>query len=97
MPIQTKTPGLTDEQDKKIRKWLTDKVGPKLKPCAVCGSSNWALQSHLVATPIFTDAIHIGGETYPYVVLTCNHCGNSHFLNAVRLGVAPRAFGVSDD
>jgi predicted nucleic-acid-binding Zn-ribbon protein len=97
MVIKTKTPGLTQEQNTKVREWLNEKIGSKLRPCVLCGTNKWTLQSHLVATPIFTDGIHIGGETYPYAVLTCNHCGNSHFLNTVKMGVTPRASEVSDE
>jgi hypothetical protein len=71
----------------------------RLRPCAVCGTTQWILLDGFVSVEGSSDFYgwpigEPGGDTlasrdlvYPFALLSCTHCGNSHFLNLRLLGL----------
>ena len=58
--------------------------------CNICGSADWAVAEDLVMPMPFTSGgIVLGGPSYPQLQVICKNCGNTHFFNAVILGIAP--------
>jgi hypothetical protein len=81
--------GLSKEEEERILKGITGRIGP-LRSCAVCGYTDWSLGG-VVAYIIVSDSpplIQLDGPKLPAFPLTCNHCGNTHFLNAKVLGLS---------
>lgn len=68
--------------------YLRTQFLPKLKPCSLCGSTRWGLQDRVWEIREF-EAKNIGGpNVIPCVCLTCQDCGQMHFLNSIVLGLA---------
>ena len=82
--------GLTQEEKGRVVAWLKErrKQGHEII-CSVCGDRNWTLAEHVVApTTYLGGKISLGGgSTYPMVMLWCNNCGHTLFLNAVIIGL----------
>jgi len=83
---------LTKEEKDKVVDWLKGRrEGPMSIICSVCGQQNWNIGAHLVAPVIFRQGGFVfGGSAYPTVMLYCDHCGNTLYLNAVKIGLAPQ-------
>lgn len=80
---------LTGDQRKKVQNWFDEKA-PLVGKCPMCGHREWSLGSHLVVPPVFSDGdLFIGGTAYPFIMLTCGHCGNTQFHSAVMIGLLP--------
>jgi hypothetical protein len=78
---------LSDAQQKQIIDWISSKV-PLVGKCAVCHSRTFSIGNHLVTTPVFSPhGMMLGGPQYPFAMLVCDNCGNTQFLNAVRMGI----------
>jgi len=62
--------------------WRTD------PHCAVCGSANWQIGDVYELRAFRGGAFVIGGvPIFPVFPVTCDTCGNTLFINAVRSGV----------
>lgn len=87
-------PELTSEQHKLITKWIENKW--KNRKCECCGEDAWTVEDHLGAVP----SIDIGGfaapYSYVYVLVICDNCGNTRFVNAVSIGLLDEVGGRSD-
>lgn len=78
---------LTEQQRQIILKWFDEKA-PLVGRCPICNHREWRLQPHIVTPPIFADGgMSLGGTSYPFIMLTCHHCGNTQFHNAVVIGL----------
>lgn len=80
---------LTKEQASSvISKFNNDK--DKRRPCSLCGGNSWNLNNTIFELKEFTGTnMIIGGgiSLFPVLVVTCNNCGNTLFLNAIKQGV----------
>lgn len=60
--------------------WIGSKV------CPVCLNSVWIINDELLEIRRWEGGgLTIGSPVYPYLSVTCNKCGYTHFLNAVIL------------
>ena len=78
----------TKEEREQIRNAIEEKA-PKFNRCPLCLNQNWDLQDGF-AFPTLQDRTggqEIGGPGLPSVVIVCDNCGNTHFLNAMVLGL----------
>lgn len=69
--------------------------GVEMRPCSVCGEPNsFQLgEGYFVAsTSERGDHFALGGRGWPLLPLVCGKCGNTVFLNAVRLGLGLELF-----
>jgi len=83
---------LTQEEKDKVVAWLTKRRPKEAGPivCAVCGQGRWGVGDHLVAPVIYRKrGLLLGGAAYPLVMLLCENCGHTIFLNGVRMGLVP--------
>lgn len=81
---------LTEEQRLKVQDWFDRKsAGGVIGKCSVCGSRHWVLVEYLVHAPKFAPGagMLIGGTEFPFVMITCANCGNTHFHSAVMIGL----------
>lgn len=83
---------LIDERatvDQSIVNFLNSKWRPP-KSCQVCGANTWNVEPQLAELRFLNlGAFVVGGPVLPLVVLTCNNCGNTIFINAVKAGWIP--------
>ena len=91
---RTLTPGptvsidgqLTPEQYSRAQSWLD--AHWKTSECPFHGPTTWALGDVMAAALAY---VPVGGQSinkvYPLVVLTCNTCGYTVFVNAIRIGL----------
>lgn len=71
--------------DNKIEQFLRKKNIPV---CQLCGHNEWTISSKIFQLLEFdTNGLILGGATYPVVPITCNHCGNTLFINAIVAGL----------
>jgi hypothetical protein len=78
---------LTKEEREQAVAWLNKHwIGGK--HCGVCGHRNWALGGHVVSPSNVTGGgFFLGGAIYPVIPVTCLNCGNTHFFNAIVMGI----------
>lgn len=87
---------LTDEQRNKFGKWMESKA-EVIGKCPICRQRNWVLIDHLIHAPIFYGNMTLlGGPSYPFVGLFCQHCGNTQLINAVISGIVPNEGSPSE-
>jgi hypothetical protein len=85
-------PGKLTEQDKKrVIKYLTERGFHLRSICPVCASQEWFIGDHLVMPPVLTPnvGLSIGGPGYPLAMVISKGCGYTLFINAVILGLMP--------
>lgn len=81
---------LSEEQKAKFLEHLNSKW-PK-KVCSICGYEKWSAGDTLIELKPFIDnqgTILIGGIVYPHVMITCENCGQTLLINAIRIGLMP--------
>ncbi len=81
---------LTDEEKKQVVRWLQGRAaGPR--ECAVCMQrNNWVIADDLVSPSPYqrdSEAV-VGRASYPQVMMVCENCSNTIYLNAVMMGIA---------
>lgn len=85
--------GLSQQQNLLLTKWIREKWknGENTK-CECCGQSKWLFMGHTVAplTILAKKGPTIGGTTYPYVLVACQYCANTKFINAIAAKVIER-------
>lgn len=80
---------LTKEQTSTILSKLNDYRDSR-KPCSICGSKHWTVNDCVFEMrEFFGGSYKMGTPTaiMPVITLTCDKCGQTIFLNAIRLGV----------
>ena len=58
--------------------------------CPVCAQGKWTLHTSGFVNVVSNDRpleVALSGEGFPLVVLVCDHCGNTTFLNMYVLGL----------
>ncbi len=80
---------LTIEQQKIVQQKLLDYL--KDNPCSFCKSHHtWILNENVYELREFNGGNFIlGGQSsiFPVIAITCQGCGNTHFFNAILLGL----------
>lgn len=50
--------------------------------------THWVAGQHIVTSLQFVNgSLQVGGVVYPVVAISCANCGNTHFVNAVTVGL----------
>jgi hypothetical protein len=79
----------------KLTKEQQEKASEKLKPffnrpCS-CSGQNWILNDKIFELREFNEGnLVIGGKNssiFPVISVSCSKCGNTHFFNAILLGL----------
>jgi len=73
----------------KVLQRVNERIG-RARSCAVCGHTDWAVDSAVVNLSLSNNphiGLVIGGAQMPTVPLVCKHCGNTHLLNLLVLGL----------
>jgi hypothetical protein len=68
---------------------LTERMGPD-PSCPLCHHNNWTVSDGPVFLSVEEKARRVppsGGRSLPCVPITCIHCGNTHLVNLVTLGL----------
>lgn len=77
--------------EKKIELFFKEKNIPV---CQFCSHNNWGVSPKVFQLHEFdTNGLTIGGPAFPVVPITCNHCGNTLFINAI----IAKLIDVTDD
>jgi hypothetical protein len=63
------------------------------KSCQVCGTNKWNVEADLAELRFLSLAgFVLGGPVIPLIVVTCNYCGNTLLINAIKAGwIVPTA------
>jgi hypothetical protein len=59
------------------------------RQCQVCGNFNWSVEENLAQLHVLASMPHMQPSVFPLVVITCQVCGNTILLNALKLGWMP--------
>lgn len=60
------------------------------RPCNFCGNNNWMINDTIWELREFNDGnLVVGGDSFimPIIAISCSKCGNTQFINAIKLGV----------
>lgn len=88
-------PVLTKDQKEKALQHLKIKWGDGYK-CECCGKDHFMLQDHIVAPPLFSGGLIVGGVAYPQAMIVCANCGNTKYVNAIMAGIVTPNKGELD-
>lgn len=78
---------LTEEQKKLLSKKL-DHL--RQASCQICGKKEWIASANIFELREFQGGnLKIGGKSaiLPLIPVTCKHCGQTIFFNAISLGI----------
>jgi len=70
------------DQDEAIQ--ILNQRWTQSRACPICGETNWGVGEELIR--LWTSQLK---AAYPTVVVTCNTCGYTFFVNAAILGLMP--------
>jgi len=75
------------ENFQKLIHHLSDKW--KGSPCPMCQHSGWTVDDNVYELRKFNGGKLVlgGGPILPIIPVTCNNCGNTVFVNALKAGV----------
>ena len=61
----------------------------KNKVCEICGTNHWTIDDTIYQVNEYhgNNIIFGSGSVVPVMNMTCNNCGNTKFLNAIKLGL----------
>lgn len=61
----------------------------KGKPCQMCGTGNWNISDSIFELREYNKGNIVigGGPIIPIVPITCDNCGNTVFVNAIKAGL----------
>jgi len=59
------------------------------RPCQMCGVGNWTVSDSIFELREYNQGNMVigGGPLIPVVPVTCNNCGNTVFVNAIKAGL----------
>ena len=59
------------------------------RPCPMCGIAQWSVQESTYQLLEFNQGVglSIGGPLIPVLPVTCNNCGNTILVNAIKAGL----------
>lgn len=73
---------LDDKRKQELVSFINERV--QLKPCSLCQANSWTLSDTVWEMREFQGgSLYVGGPVLPVIAITCNQCGNTHFLNAI--------------
>lgn len=72
---------MSKTQITKAKEWIKEK-SPKIK-CELCKNKDWTVADDLTKVVI----LFTSDQVYPSIMLICNNCGNTKFINAVVAGI----------
>lgn len=79
---------LTEDQRKKLVEFLNEKrASPN---CPMCDSKSWGVSDTIFELREFQGgSLMVGGNQniFPVIPISCNECGHTIFINAIRAGV----------
>lgn len=81
---------MTERQVKIGQEWFNEKIGT-IKPCQVCGVTEYQVAPHLVSMPAFQNGVLYTKTGIPAMMMMCGNCGNMLLFNAMAMGL------LSDD
>jgi hypothetical protein len=80
---------ISAENLKKVIEQIASKCSTRT--CPMCGSIDWEVGNRVFELREFNHGnLNLGGQNsaiIPIIPLTCNKCGNTHLLNAIRYEV----------
>jgi hypothetical protein len=76
---------LTTEDRNIIDSWI--KVNWHMGNCPVCRKQDWVLADHVVTPMLYTGVGLAQGAGYPQIMMICQVCGYTIYLNAVTVGI----------
>jgi hypothetical protein len=80
---------LSEEQKSQMLKRLDEAWGAE-RICSVCHHNEWAVFDTIYEIREFVGGMDVGrGAVIPCVAVTCKHCSNTLFFNAIKLGLVP--------
>jgi hypothetical protein len=81
---------LSEEQKSQMLKRL-DEVWSAEQVCPVCRHNEWEVYDTVFEVREFVGgSVNVsGGAIIPCVAVTCKHCSNTLFFNAIKLGLVP--------
>lgn len=90
---------LTEEQTQRFRRWLDERWGMPRKECTVCGMREWGINDSVFELrEFFGPTTVLGhGKLFPVIPVTCSHCGNTVFFNAIPAGIVSPGREVRND
>lgn len=72
----------------KFNDWLQQNHW-SLPNCPISRKANWVLAEHIVEFHPYTGSgLVVGGSVYPVLMLICQDCGYTMFINAAIVGLA---------
>lgn len=81
----------TSDDYKRIEAWLLERWGPGRK-CPMCGTFDWSIANTPTLLPVGgRDGTVYLGQSFPTVVIVCNHCGNMVLINAILAQIVSAA------
>jgi len=82
-----------EDIQKRIIQALQNKLGPP-RPCVMCGHIEWQVADKYIVLSASPNPsqVSIGGQVFPFITLICNNCGNTQFLNLLKLGFTTQDF-----
>jgi len=79
---------LSEEQKRQMLKRLDEVLGAE-QICPVCRHNEWAVYDTVFEIREFVGGGINVGTVIPCIVVTCKHCSNTLFFNAIKLGLVP--------
>ena len=80
---------LTEAQQKKLLDRLGELWKNQNQACLLCSSNNWSLSDTILELREYNQSTFVvgGAGITPLIVISCNTCGNTILVNAIRLGL----------
>lgn len=81
---------LTEEQAQSVITHITRTSNNRTIVCPICGNTQWSVNSIITEMREFQNGnLILGGNSsiMPFVSITCNNCGHTLFINAIRAGI----------
>jgi len=73
-----------------VRSEIWDALNKRRRlPCPLCETNDWTLADGFLPLALQEDFYthRVGGPALPCVALVCNHCGNTHLINLLTIGL----------
>lgn len=78
---------LDDEAQQRVLRFIEINWS-KPRKCHLCHAQQWNVHSEVYEIRSFAKGgLMMGGPVIPVVAIECIVCGNTHLLNAIKLGV----------
>ena len=86
---------LTKEQARQVISHITNATNNGAVICPICKHSQWSVNNIITEMREFHNGdLIVGGDSaiMPFVSISCNNCGHTLFINAIKAGIiAPQA------